>query len=60
MQFGLDCLKDEGYERVSLWVLEKNERARRFYEKFGFRFDGTRKELDFDGIMHEIRYVRVL
>lgn len=60
MQFGLDCLKDEWYERVSLWVLEKNERARRFYEKFGFRFDGTRKELDFDGIMHEIRYVRVL
>ncbi|HEY8348648.1 MAG TPA: GNAT family N-acetyltransferase [Clostridia bacterium] len=60
MLFGLACLKDEGYERVSLWVLEKNERARRFYEKFGFRFGGTRKELDLDGIVYEIRYVRDL
>lgn len=60
MAFGLDCLKNEGFKRVSLWVLEKNENARRFYEKFGFRYDGTRKELDFDGIVYEIRYVRDL
>ena len=25
-----------GYEDVFLWVLEENERARRFYENFGF------------------------
>lgn len=60
MAFGLDCLKNEGFKRVSLWVLEKNENARRFYEKFGFRYDGTKKELDFDGIVYEIRYVRDL
>lgn len=29
-------LKKLGYEDVFLWVLEENERARRFYETFGF------------------------
>lgn len=29
-------LKKLGYEDVFLWVLEENERARRFYENFGF------------------------
>jgi ribosomal protein S18 acetylase RimI-like enzyme len=60
MQYGLSCLKNEGYKKVTLWVLEKNENARKFYERFGFRYDGTKKELYFDGIVHEIRYVRDL
>lgn len=60
MAFGLDCLKNEGFKRVSLWVLKKNENARRFYEKFGFRYDGTKKELYFDDIVHEVRYVKDL
>ena len=29
-----------------LWVLAGNERAIRFYERQGFRFDGTEDELD--------------
>lgn len=29
-------LKKQGYERVFLWVLEENIRARHFYERFGF------------------------
>lgn len=28
------------YERIGLWVLEKNARARRFYERAGFEPDG--------------------
>ena len=32
------------YKRVALWVLKGNERAIRFYERFGFRFDGTEAE----------------
>jgi ribosomal protein S18 acetylase RimI-like enzyme len=27
----------EGYPRIVLWVLEQNARARRFYERAGFR-----------------------
>lgn len=32
-----------GYGCVALWVLKGNERAIRFYEKCGFRFDGAEK-----------------
>ena len=29
--------------RIALWVLDGNERAIRFYERYGFRFDGAEK-----------------
>lgn len=38
-----------------LWVLAGNERAIRFYERQGFRFDGTEDELD-EGV--HLRMVR--
>jgi len=31
------------YEEVTLWVLEQNPRARRFYERAGWAADGKRK-----------------
>lgn len=34
-----------GFERIALWVLDGNERAIRFYERFGFRFDGASTEI---------------
>lgn len=37
-------LKAQGYSRILLWVLEENTRARRFYEKHGFR--GTAEYMD--------------
>jgi GNAT superfamily N-acetyltransferase len=37
----LDALRAEGYTEFVLWVLRDNARARRFYEKQGWRFDGT-------------------
>ena len=39
MEAGLEQLR--GYPTVCLWVLKENSRARRFYEKCGFRPDGT-------------------
>ncbi|MBQ8815255.1 MAG: GNAT family N-acetyltransferase [Lachnospiraceae bacterium] len=33
------------YSKVNLWVLQGNERAIRFYERYGFRFDGTSAEI---------------
>lgn len=33
------------YPKVSLWVLRGNEKAIRFYERYGFRFDGTSAEI---------------
>lgn len=37
-------LEGRGFRDILLWVLEENRRARRFYEKNGFRFGGTRME----------------
>ncbi len=36
-------VKSRGYDKISLWVLEENSRARRFYEKSGFKADGKIK-----------------
>lgn len=36
-------LRDEGYTSVTLWVLERNERARAFYARMGWAHDGTTK-----------------
>ena len=44
MDFAVNGLKNAGQENISLWVLEENYKARRFYEKYGFRHDGTKKE----------------
>jgi ribosomal protein S18 acetylase RimI-like enzyme len=32
--------RDRGFAEVTLWVLEENWKARRFYEKHGFHLDG--------------------
>jgi GNAT superfamily N-acetyltransferase len=49
-----------GFPNVMLWVLERNARARRFYERAGFRPDGARHVLDGLGGVVEIRYRREL
>ena len=56
----ISILKNEGFDKVFLWVLEDNISARRFYEKFGFEYDGTKKELNFGKVINEIRYRRDL
>ena len=33
------------YSTVVLWVLKGNDHAIGFYEHYGFRFDGTSKEI---------------
>jgi len=45
---------------IVLWVLEENYRARRFYEKSGFEFDGTRQVLELGKPLSAIRYTRKL
>jgi RimJ/RimL family protein N-acetyltransferase len=51
------ALKQIGDRQVSLWAFQENTRARRFYEKHGFRWDGSRRVSEFDGAV-EVRYVR--
>ncbi len=50
-----------GHARMLLWVLEHNTRARRFYERAGFRADGTEEPFEVDGTkVPEVRYTREL
>lgn len=51
-------LSKMGFENIYLWVLEKNHRARRFYEKLGFRPDGGTVETEIGADkLREVRYI---
>ena len=61
MTSSLNVLAHAGYREATLWVLNTNARARRFYESAGWRPDGTVKEdrsLGF--LLTEIRYRHML
>lgn len=44
-----EALCQIGGKSVSLWAFKKNHRARRFYEKHGFHWDGTERVSEYDG-----------
>lgn len=56
MNWGLKELKVRGFKKVTLWVLEENQRARRFYELMGFKHDETVKEITIGKSLREYRY----
>lgn len=56
MRWALDELKARNYIKAVLWVLEENHNARGFYEKRGFRMDGTVKRVVLGKEMNECRY----
>jgi ribosomal protein S18 acetylase RimI-like enzyme len=50
-----------GHARMLLWVLKGNTRARRFYERAGFRPDGAEEPFEVNGVaVPEVRYARPL
>lgn len=63
MAAGVAALTAAGRGPVRLWVLDANDRARRFYERYGFVLDGERSTYPVtrpDGatvLLDEIRYV---
>jgi RimJ/RimL family protein N-acetyltransferase len=61
MQFAIDALQNMGYREIFLWALEENARTRRFYEKAGFVFDGTKKNFTIGNkSLVEVRYTLLL
>jgi ribosomal protein S18 acetylase RimI-like enzyme len=61
MTAGLDRLRSAGFADVTLWVLDSNDRARRFYERAGFGPDGAEKDDVMAGTaIREVRYRRDL
>jgi len=50
-------LAARGFERLGLWVLDDNPRARRFYARMGLRPDGHEKQETLGGLIAiEVRY----
>lgn len=57
LDFAVNELKSMGHKEIFLWVLEENNKARRCYEKHGFRFDGTKREVTYCKLLVQLRYV---
>ena len=57
----VEDLRQRGYAQATLWVLETNSRARRFYEAAGWSADGASKTEEWPGVLlREVRYRIVL
>jgi ribosomal protein S18 acetylase RimI-like enzyme len=55
LEAALGRLSERGYEQVTLWVFGANERARSFYQTFGFEPDGRENRHDWSGGLPEVR-----
>jgi GNAT superfamily N-acetyltransferase len=54
----LQALRERGDPICRLWVMEENHRARRFYERQGWRLDGQRRPASFPPFPPGVGYVR--
>jgi GNAT superfamily N-acetyltransferase len=54
-------LRDLGHAEAILWVLADNPRARKFYERVGWHYDGTTRPIEVFGVeVSEVRYRKEL
>jgi ribosomal protein S18 acetylase RimI-like enzyme len=61
MDAALERLRELGYAEATLWVLDDNERAERFYVRAGWRREEATKVDHFGGTpVREVRYRRLL
>ena len=61
MSSALSALSDAGFGEATLWVLDTNSRARRFYEAAGWHADGAVTQDGTRGfVLNEVRYRRPL
>jgi ribosomal protein S18 acetylase RimI-like enzyme len=57
MAGALAALRTRGFTTASLWVLDDNPRARRFYEREGWSADGGQRDEESLGVsISEVRY----
>jgi GNAT superfamily N-acetyltransferase len=52
----LDVLRAEGFQRCHLWVLEDNRRARRFYERLGWRLNDRTRVVPYPPNPRDVSY----
>jgi GNAT superfamily N-acetyltransferase len=54
----VEDVRTAGHSRLALWVLEGNERARRFYERYGFAVADQKISERHGHVTYELRYER--
>lgn len=55
----IDLARSSGARTVTLWVIEQNHPARRFYERHGMTMDGARRRDDSSGtVVVLVRYAK--
>jgi len=54
-----EWLRERSHRSITLWVLEANTRARRFYERFAYALDGSSKVHPKSGLF-EVRYRKLV
>lgn len=54
----IEDVRAGGYSRLALWVVEANERARRFYERYGFAITDKTIAERHGHVTYDIRYER--
>jgi len=59
-EHAMNYLDLAGYEQASLWVLERNERARDWYERLGWTYTGQRKSVMDSAGVEDLRYTKLL
>jgi ribosomal protein S18 acetylase RimI-like enzyme len=57
-EFAMKSLAERSFETVTLWVLEDNAQARRFYERRGFALDGRISQNTLGPPLTVLRYRR--
>ena len=58
---GEQRMRELGYRRAVLWMLDGNTRAQRFYEAAGWALDGERRTIEFVGqSLPEVRFAKRL
>jgi ribosomal protein S18 acetylase RimI-like enzyme len=60
LDFAISEMKRMKHSALFLWVLEGNGRAKRFYERNGFRFSGIKREKEYGKALVQLRYVLYL
>lgn len=54
----LKILRNDGYQKATLWVLDTNEKTRKWYESKGWEIEGgTKVDHRFDFDLNEVRYI---